>query len=75
VVQSQSTGTRDAYTPAAGGHSVESEFSVDPKTHETVVRVVNAETKEVILELPPETIRNMMASIDSAVGKQMDAKV
>lgn len=64
----------DTLIVASGDGNIESHFSVDPDTHQTVVRVVDAATQEVIRELPPETIRSLSKSLAQFIGKQMDAK-
>ena len=64
----------DTLIVASGDGNIESHFSVDPDTHQTVVRVVDAATQEVIRELPPETIRSLSKSLGQFIGKQMDAK-
>lgn len=64
----------DTFAANSGGGLVESHFSVDPDTHETVVSVVDATTQEVIRELPPEAIRNLSKTLAHFIGQKMDNK-
>lgn len=64
----------DTFIADSGNHNIEAQFSVDPDTHETVVRVVDASTQEVIRELPPEAIRSLSKTLAQYVGKQMDTR-
>lgn len=45
------------------------QFSVDKDNGEVVVKVVDARTKDVIREIPPEEIRNMQKQLDQVNDK------
>lgn len=50
------------------------EFSVHEKTKDIIVRVINTETKEVIREIPPEKILDLVASILEMAGLLVDER-
>lgn len=50
------------------------EFSVHKKTNAIMVKVVDSETKEVIRELPPEKILDLVAKMEEMVGMLVDEK-
>lgn len=50
------------------------EFRIHEKTKEIMVRVVDAETKEVIREIPPEKILDMFASMLEQAGLLVDER-
>jgi flagellar protein FlaG len=52
----------------------ELEFSVHEKTKDIIVRVINTETKEVIREIPPEKILDLVASILEMAGLLVDER-
>lgn len=54
--------TRQEAAPKA--EPVEAFFSVDQDTRQTVIRIVDAGTQEVILETPPEKIRKLAESLE-----------
>ena len=47
-------------------------FSVDGSTRRTVVKVVNAETNEVIRQIPPDEVLRMAQRIDELMGMLFD---
>ncbi|SHH83458.1 flagellar protein FlaG [Clostridium grantii] len=56
------------------GTNKDFKFSVHEKTNTIVVRVVDSETKEVIKELPPEQILDLVAKMEEMVGMLVDEK-
>ncbi|HHT73221.1 MAG TPA: flagellar protein FlaG [Firmicutes bacterium] len=50
------------------------EFSVHEDTNRVVVKVINRETKEVIKEIPPEQILDVIARIWDMIGLLVDEK-
>ncbi len=50
------------------------EFSVHKKTNQILVKVIDNDTKEVIKELPPEKILDIVAKIEEMVGVLVDEK-
>lgn len=55
--------------------NVQVRFSVHKATKEIMVKVVNVETGDVIREIPPEKILDMVASMLEMVGVLVDEKV
>ncbi|SHH84535.1 flagellar protein FlaG [Caloranaerobacter azorensis DSM 13643] len=51
------------------------EFSVHEKTKEIIVKVIDTNTDEVIREIPPEKILDMVAKLWEMVGILVDEKV
>ncbi|WP_366923009.1 flagellar protein FlaG [Metallumcola ferriviriculae] len=51
------------------------EFSIHEATKEIMVKVVNTETDEVIREIPPEKILDMVAKMWELAGIMVDEKV
>ncbi|MBZ4686920.1 MAG: flagellar protein FlaG [Clostridia bacterium] len=51
------------------------EFSIHEETKEIMVRVLNKETGEVIREIPPEKILDMIAQMWELAGLLVDEKV
>ncbi|MDI3534657.1 MAG: flagellar protein FlaG [Thermosediminibacterales bacterium] len=51
------------------------EFSIHEKTHEIIVRVYNKETDELIREIPPEKILDLVAKIWEMAGIIIDERV
>jgi flagellar protein FlaG len=49
-------------------------FSIHETTKEIIVKVINNETKEVIREIPPEKILDMIASMLEKTGVFIDKK-
>ena len=50
------------------------EFSVDATSGRTVIRVVDAETKETIRQIPPEEVVNLSRWLKGSSGALFDAK-
>ena len=50
------------------------EFSFHEATNEIMVKVINTETKEVIREIPPEKILNMVAGLMELAGLLIDER-
>lgn len=51
------------------------EFSIHDKTKQIMVKVIDVKTDEVIREIPPEKILDMVASIWEIVGIMVDEKI
>ncbi|MDD3298653.1 MAG: flagellar protein FlaG [Firmicutes bacterium] len=51
------------------------EFSIHDKTREIMVKVINDETDEIIREIPPEKILDMVAKIWELAGLMVDRKI
>jgi flagellar protein FlaG len=45
------------------GQQNELTFAVDRATHRTIVRVVNKDTREVVMQIPPESVLRMAADL------------
>lgn len=56
------------------GIRTEFEFSIHEKTKQISVKVMNSETKEVIREIPPEKILDMVAKMWEMAGLFVDEK-
>ncbi len=56
------------------GKDNELSFSVHEKTKQILVKIVDKQTKEVIKEIPPEKILDMIASMCEAAGIFVDEK-
>ncbi|WP_058485987.1 flagellar protein FlaG [Defluviitalea phaphyphila] len=56
------------------GVKAEFEFTIHEKTKEIMVKVINKETKEVIREIPPEKILDMVAKLWEMAGILVDEK-
>ena len=52
----------------------EIKFSIHEKTHRIMVRVINKDTEEVISEMPPQLILDMVAQFREMVGMLVDKK-
>lgn len=50
------------------------EFSVHEATNDIMVKVINTETKEVIREIPPEKILNIVAGLMELAGLLVDER-
>jgi flagellar protein FlaG len=57
------------------GVQAEFEFSVHEKTKQIMVKVLNKETKEVIREIPPEKVLDMVARFWEMAGIMIDEKM
>ncbi len=49
-------------------------YSIHEKTHQIMVKIINKETDEVIKELPPEKILDMVANMLELAGLVVDEK-
>lgn len=54
--------------------SVESEFGIHEKTNRIIIKIVDKKTKEVIKELPPEKMLDMIARVWEYAGLVVDEK-
>lgn len=59
---------------AIQGVNTSFEFSIHEKTRQIMVKVLNRDTKEVIREIPPEKILDMVAKIWEMVGIIVDER-
>ena len=59
---------------AAEGHNTYLDFSIHEKTKQIMVKVVNAETGEVIREIPPEQNLDFLARVWEKIGILVDEK-
>ncbi|RJX20678.1 MAG: flagellar protein FlaG [Ammonifex sp.] len=50
-------------------------FRIHEATHEVMVQVVNRDTGEVLREIPPQRILDMVAEMMRLIGMMMDEKV
>ncbi|MDI6601795.1 MAG: flagellar protein FlaG [Thermoanaerobacteraceae bacterium] len=51
------------------------EFSIHKGTHEVVVKIINEETNEIIKEIPPEKLLDLVAKIWEIVGLFVDKRI
>lgn len=56
------------------GGNREFEFSIHEKTKQIMVKVIDTDTKELIKEIPPEKILDMVANMCEAAGIFVDEK-
>ena len=59
---------------AAEAFNVELKFSVHEGTDRVMVQVVNKESQEIIREIPPERVLNMVAQIQNMIGLFVDSR-
>lgn len=59
---------------AISGANRRFEFSIHERTKEIMVKVINSETNEVIREIPPEKILDMIATIWEMAGIIVDER-
>lgn len=57
------------------GANREFQFSIHEGTKQIMVKVMNAETKELIREIPPEKVLDMVAKMWELVGLVVDEKI
>ncbi|WP_425446280.1 flagellar protein FlaG [Dethiothermospora halolimnae] len=57
------------------GVNKEVRLSVHKKTHDIMMKIIDTETKEVIKEIPPKKIIDMIANLMEQVGILVDEKV
>jgi flagellar protein FlaG len=53
---------------------VETRITLDKSTSQMIVGVYNADTNELIREIPPEKVREMAENLLKLVGSQMDTR-
>lgn len=58
----------------ASQHKVNLNFSVHQRTGRTLIRVVNSQTKEVVREIPPEEVLDLMATMEEIAGKLVSTR-
>jgi flagellar protein FlaG len=58
----------------AENYNVNLNFSVDKATGRTVIRVIDANTNEVLRQLPPEEILDLAASMEAIAGRLLSIK-
>lgn len=56
------------------GANTEFRFSIHEKTKQISVKIINTETKEVIREIPPEKILDLVAKLCEQAGLLVDEK-
>lgn len=59
---------------AISGYNKKFEFSIHEKTKQIMVKVLDADTDEVIREIPPEKILDMVAKLVEMAGIMVDKK-
>lgn len=52
----------------------EARYNVDPVTHQPVVQVLDAETREVVRETPPEPMREVARNLQLIVEHAVDTR-
>lgn len=57
-----------AFNEFAATHQLNVNFSVDDNTGKTVIKMIDASTKELIKQIPPKEILNMAASLEKLAG-------
>lgn len=57
------------------GANTEIHFSVHERTKEIMVKIMNSETKEVVREIPPEKMLDMVAKMMELAGIIVDKKL
>lgn len=50
------------------------EYSVHKRTHEIMIKVINSETDEVVREIPPEKILDLIANLMQLAGLVVDER-
>lgn len=56
------------------GNAKEFNFSIHEKTKQIMIKIIDSETKEVIKEVPPEKILDMVATMCEMAGLFVDEK-
>ena len=64
----------DRLNKAMEGNSRRFEYSVHERTHEIMIKVVDESTKEVIREIPPKKILDMIANMMEMAGLLVDER-
>jgi flagellar protein FlaG len=60
--------------PDINGENIALDFQVDPTTGERVVRILDKKTGEVIRQVPPEELLQVMAALRSLKGLLLSTK-
>ena len=60
--------------PEINGENIALDFSVDPRTGERVVRILDKTTGELIREVPPEEVLQVMAALRALKGLLLSRK-
>lgn len=60
--------------PEINGQNIALDFSVDPRTGERVVRILDKKTGELIREVPPEEVLQVMAALRALKGLLLSTK-
>jgi len=60
--------------PAINGANISLDFSVDPTTGERVVKIVDKETGELIRQVPPQELLNVMQALHALKGLLLSTK-
>jgi len=63
-----------ASPPAINGENISLDFSVDPRTGERVVRILDKQTGQLIREVPPEEVLQVMAALRALKGLLLSTK-
>lgn len=50
------------------------EYSIHKKTHEIMIKVINTDTNEVVREIPPEKILDLIANLMQLAGLVVDER-
>jgi flagellar protein FlaG len=58
-----------------GGINTSLRFSIHKETHQVMVKVINMDTNEVIREIPPEKIMDMLAKMMQQAGLLVDKRL
>ncbi|MBU3195841.1 flagellar protein FlaG [Clostridium algidicarnis] len=56
------------------GENVHAEYEMHEKLNQIMIKIVNTDTKEVIMEIPPRKIIDMVAKMCEMVGLLVDKK-
>ena len=59
----------------AAQHNINLDFSIHKSTGETVIKVVDAATHEVVRQLPPEELLQLHETLEELAGYLLNAKV
>ena len=60
--------------PEINGENISLDFSVDPTTGERVVRILDKKTGELIRQVPPEELLQVMAALRALKGLLLSTK-
>ncbi|MEW6263532.1 MAG: flagellar protein FlaG [Thermodesulfobacteriota bacterium] len=59
----------------AAQHDLSLSFAVDKATGRTIIKIVDAQTEEVVRQLPPEEILRLAASLEKMAGALLNTRV